>query len=163
MHIAPGKTRFVIILDRTVIKIARCRLLHILCFPIALLINKKLRDAWMPKARTHGLWRLVYWKLIQGLEANRREYALFLSSRDSRLAPTHACLWWGLVNVQERGTRVEERELSEEHPFGLWGWHRLFDADIHDARQYARIDGRIRLVDYANPLVSELLRHPLSS
>jgi hypothetical protein len=157
--ITTGHTRIVILAGTYAFKIARTRIGYCIQRTINIVKSRETRQKvakW--RCERGGVIRVVWQALTGGIGANIREYRLSRQYPDSGLAETlFTC---GIVNVQRRGERVAVTDISA-HPIvqavTAMSTNGYLDNDTLRPDQFCRIDGRVRLVDYGNPILSDFL------
>lgn len=163
MDFAKGMTRWVILTNRYAIKIARVRLLFY--FLRWLQISTTENGGVERRAKNRGLKsfpQLIVDALSEGIVANKTEYRLSKMYDNGYLAET-LYTFHGLINVQRRGTVLEEakRHLAESHPAWRVASRRpveMEQGNICESHQFCTIDGNVCLADYGHPNAESVLQ-----
>ncbi len=149
LRLSWGTTRFVVLVGRVAIKVARPRPLWVL---------RRLLVYWVTGVANPRLLAYAddplksgFRHLFAGVVANWREYQLWRESPRSFLVPT-VCSFWGIVNVQKRGEKIRKDDLAELHPFRALLLNLPADAigDMTKAENFCHYEGRVCLVDYGD-------------
>ncbi len=149
MRFAFGGSRFVVLIGPYAIKFARLRLIRAAYRLLFHLLHRqafaKLRS--FGTTVTHGGVRY----LLSGVIANRHEFRLWRQSPQTYLVPT-LFSFFGLVNIQVRGERISEAELSADHPFPilLQSMTEAGRGDMMRPVNFCRLNGHVMLVDYGS-------------
>jgi hypothetical protein len=93
--------------------------------------------------------------VFAGIIANIEEKRFYSKHPSLALAPT-LFSFFGIVNIQRRGVPIKENELSF-CPFRQCVIPGLKYQDLDFAKHFARIEGRICLVDYGNVEVNKAI------
>jgi hypothetical protein len=152
-----GSTRLVVLTEIRAYKIARLRLLRLLCRLLVLPLQAGYK---------HEIFRIRYGKFpaclwnyfVMGLTANRNEFEHWHRTRDGRVGEVLGRALGYLVIWQVRGQSVTTSEICKEGPFVSVihdGWPDFFRNQPH---QYARVGGRIVLIDFGEPSTRRLLQ-----
>ncbi|MDD3531183.1 MAG: hypothetical protein PHV99_01130 [Candidatus Pacebacteria bacterium] len=105
-----------------------------------------------------SLIKTILETLFGGIIANRREVQISREHPEYPIAPVIGCYVWGFVIVMLRGEPIGHpdamRDLLKEQP--LLPPH-LQRSDLFNDCNVCTFDGRVRFVDYGDPLASEVL------
>ncbi|OHA17714.1 MAG: hypothetical protein A2664_03820 [Candidatus Taylorbacteria bacterium RIFCSPHIGHO2_01_FULL_46_22b] len=158
MHFASGHTRTVLLIGGVAIKFASLfqprywlhGLKRLRLFAQRREVGGRLRH-YHPNPLAGGIL-YYFW----GMRSNLLERDIWRDCQHLPLAPTYVS-FWGLVNIQRRGTPIQThelalcpfRDLAQEHP----NW-----SDLHKPEHFCWIGDRICLIDCGGPELGEALR-----
>ena len=144
-----GATRFVVLVGKVALKFPRVRPLHSLLRLFCHMRNKEVSKKLQSHGQTPIVGGLRY--VFGGIVANWNEHRVWKNFAYDILAPTWFSLF-GLVNVQRRGTEVDQQELDLRNPF-LPYLDRIdsdLERDITNSRNFCRLNRRIIIHDYGS-------------
>jgi hypothetical protein len=99
----------------------------------------------------------IYHYLFGGITCNQNEYAYYQRTNDLRVMPTRQIFFAGWLIVQDRGSKVSEKEMLDEYPFDPDVLLRD-EVDANTTEQFARHrNGSILLVDYGTSQTCRML------
>lgn len=156
-----GHTRIVILTAHRAYKIGRFRPLRLLCRLLALLFQSR---------RKHVLFREQYgsfpaclWNYVAvGIRANRNEFEHWKKTRDPRVGEIIGGALRHLVIWQAVGESVTADELHRDSPFISVSHGRCKDLRTSMPHQYARIRGKVVLIDYGENETRRALEETLA-
>lgn len=149
MRCSSGTTRFVILIGPIAIKFAKIHVLRsiyrLFCYSATGVASERLQK----HAQNPFIAGLKYF--FDSLITNWNEWMVWTASPECFMAPTFFS-FFGIVNIQKRGTPVTQAEVDANHPFRhlLWNESLDFVFDMTQAPNFCKIDGRICIVDYGS-------------
>lgn len=160
MQIRSGKTRIVLLLGDSAIKIGMIRPIRLffraLAFPFMSEGNHNRFYSRYGSPFFCGAWNYF----IAGLHANRGEFEYYQKHGDTRVVPTLRQYLGGWIIIQKRGNDVSAQELMMENPFkGL-----PIDANFLEQNQhwqFCRVGNQLLLADYGRRETREALLQTL--
>ena len=158
MKIGIGSTRIVLVFSSFVIKLPRIRLFRM--FTRCLELKKK--GILIQKSKLYSkknIFFAIVGYLLEGIKANRLEYSYFKRNRQKEeLLPVNL-LCFGIIEIQEKGTVLEETSFLWEKILFLLKRKGLSHITSFTANNFCIANKKLKILDYADEKTIEALEN----